>query len=179
MNLGNGLINYFTLGIHVWDGYIYVRLVTLLACTRVEVSHFLEILPRRDFISRSRLVRWQFEGSYISRSVSTEIDMHARTASILGLFTCTNYVHVHTYIAVDPLPRDKISRVVFIGMRWQEICSDISRVAGFRGAARFWENMVYHHRPHRPSITKSGDLGTWKLALVSLELIGTTCKHQK
>ena len=56
-----------------------VRLVTLLACTRVEVLYFLEILPRGDFISRSRLVWWQFEGSYISRLVSIEIDMHART----------------------------------------------------------------------------------------------------
>ena len=47
--------------------------------------------------------------------------------------------HAYTYIVVDPLPCSEISRELD---ELAEICSNISRVAGFQGAARFRGNTV-------------------------------------
>ena len=70
--------------------------------------------------------------------------MHAHTQlSIISLFVCTYNARMHTQIVVDP----RTMRQDFEGgIYWDElaeICGEISRAAGFRGAARFQGNTVY------------------------------------
>ena len=56
---------------------------------------------------------------------STEIDKHvALTISTIALFVRMNNTRVHTYIAVDPFPSGKISRVAFLVMVHQEVQRD-------------------------------------------------------
>ena len=121
------------------------------------------------------LMRWQFERGKILRVASTEFDMLTHTQVQL-LFVCTYSalrMCIHTYIAIDSTMSEQFEG----GIYWDELaerCCNISRVAGFRGAAG---NTVSDHYFVTVHLVSSMD-GIWWSSSIHICSVHYTCSYK-
>ena len=155
--------------------YGYINVIQ--ACFRVNFNYRISSKSRRGEIlfqgsvwcgDNSRAAR--FRGWHLQRSTRT----CAYMPSIISLFVCMYNVRAHMYIAGDPLPCSKISRVAFIGMSMQK------HAARFRGRRDFevqrdFEEIRYLQSEHT-NIHDMNDLHT-QVAPLCCQLI--TVQHSR